>query len=130
MGSAVLGNAGARGARPFALNWNATLEQLWKMQFVYPHGRHDPGTRGRRAVADDPLPSWNEGLTKKAIVDFVVRVTTEGDPKFVPVAERIAAFDNDGTLWCEQPTYVQVAFAVDRIKVLSAEHPEWKQYVL
>jgi phosphoserine phosphatase len=79
-----------------------------------------------QAVADDPLPSWNPGPAKRAIIDFVARVTTEGGPDFVPVAERIAAFDNDGTLWCEQPMYVQVAFAVDRIQVLSADHPEWK----
>ncbi len=79
-----------------------------------------------KAAAGDPLPSWSEGPPKKAIVDFVARVTTNGGPDFVPVAERIAAFDNDGTLWSEQPTYVQVAFALDRIQVLSAEHPEWK----
>jgi hypothetical protein len=74
----------------------------------------------------DPLPSWNEGATKRAIVDFVVRTTTAGSKGFVPVAERIATFDNDGTLWCEQPMYVQAAFMVDRIQILSQEHPEWK----
>ena len=61
-------------------------------------------------AADDPLPSWNEGPSKKAVLDFVVRVTKEGSPDFVPVADRIAVFDNDGTLWCEQPVYVQAVF--------------------
>jgi phosphoglycolate phosphatase-like HAD superfamily hydrolase len=75
----------------------------------------------------DPLPSWNESAAKKAIVDFVTRVTQEGGPDFVPVAERIATFDNDGTLWAEQPVYVQLAFALDRVKALASQHPEWKQ---
>jgi hypothetical protein len=72
------------------------------------------------------LPSWNDGATKKAIVEFVARVTKEGGRDFVPAAERIATFDNDGTLWCEQPIYFQLAFALDRIKALAPEHPEWK----
>src|SRR5450755_1670762 len=66
----------------------------------------------------DPLPSWNEGSAKKAIVQFVNDVTSVGGPGFVPVAERIATFDNDGTLWVEQPMYVQFLFALDRLKVL------------
>ncbi len=74
----------------------------------------------------DPLPSWNEGGAKSAIVDFVARVTQEGGPDFVPLAERIATFDNDGTLWSEQPVYFQVAFAFYRIRALSPKHPEWK----
>jgi phosphoserine phosphatase len=74
----------------------------------------------------DPLPSWNEGTVKKSITDFVARVTTPGGAEFVPVAERIATFDNDGTLWCEQPVYFQVAFAFDRIKAMAPQHPEWK----
>ena len=77
-------------------------------------------------AAEDPLPSWNDGPGKKAVVDFVARVTKEGSPGFVPVAERIAVFDNDGTLWAEQPMYVQLAFALDRVKALSSQHPEWK----
>jgi hypothetical protein len=76
--------------------------------------------------ADDPLPSWNEGPAKKAIVSFVTRVTKEGGPDFVPVADRIATFDNDGTLWCEMPLYNQFVFAIDRVKILSVTHPEWK----
>ena len=79
------------------------------------------------APAADPLPSWNEGATKKSIVDFVARVTRDGGPDFVPPSERIATFDNDGTLWSEQPLYVQLLFALDRVKALAAEHPEWKQ---
>jgi hypothetical protein len=73
----------------------------------------------------DPLPSWNDTASKKAIVAFVERVTKEGSPDFVPVAERIAVFDNDGTLWCEQPVPVQLYFAFDRVKALSTQHPEW-----
>jgi phosphoglycolate phosphatase-like HAD superfamily hydrolase len=73
-----------------------------------------------------PLPSWNDGAAKTAIVAFVEKVTTQGGPDFVPVEERIATFDNDGTLWTEQPIYFQIAFAVDRAKALAPEHPEWK----
>ncbi len=78
-------------------------------------------------VPPDPLPSWNDGPAKSAIVSFVTRVTTENGPDFVRPAERIAAFDNDGTLWCEQPAYVQAVFVRDRIRVLAPEHPEWKE---
>ena len=67
----------------------------------------------------DPLPSWNEGATKASILDFVARVTTQGGPFFVPVDQRIATFDNDGTLWIEQPMYIQLAFALDRVKALA-----------
>ena len=78
------------------------------------------------AHAADPLPSWNEGKAKEAIVAFVEKVTKEESPDFVPPAERIATFDNDGTLWAEQPMYVQLAFALDRVKTLAQQHPEWK----
>jgi hypothetical protein len=71
----------------------------------------------------DPLPSWNDGAAKSAIVDFVARVTQDGGPDFVPPAERIATFDNDGTLWCEQPMQVQLFFAQDRLKALAAKDP-------
>jgi phosphoserine phosphatase len=74
----------------------------------------------------DPLPSWNDGPSKQAIVDFVARTTSPNGPDVVPVAERIAVFDNDGTLWAEHPTYFQLAFALDRIKALAPVHPEWK----
>ena len=73
----------------------------------------------------DPLPSWNDGATKKSITDFVARVTTQGGPDFVPVEERIATFDNDGTLWIEQPMYVQLAFALHRVGVLAPQNPTW-----
>ena len=66
--------------------------------------------------AADPLPSWNDGKAKQVILDFVAKVTNEGSPEFVPIADRIAVFDNDGTLWCEQPMYVQLAFAIDRVQ--------------
>jgi len=78
------------------------------------------------AHAADSLPSWNEGAAKKAIVAFVEKVTKEGTPDFVPVAERIATFDNDGTLWAEQPMYFQLLFALDRVEALALQHPEWK----
>ena len=79
------------------------------------------------AQAADPLPSWNDGKAKHAIVTFVECVTKEGTPDFVPAAERIAVFDNDGTLWSEQPMYVQLLFAIDRVKALAPKHPEWKK---
>jgi phosphoglycolate phosphatase-like HAD superfamily hydrolase len=78
------------------------------------------------AQAPDPLPSWNEGKAKQAITAFVDKTTREGSPDFVPAPERIAVFDNDGTLWSEQPVYFQGFFAVDRIKRLAPQHPEWK----
>lgn len=74
----------------------------------------------------DPLPSWNDSATKAAIVDFVAAVTTEGGPDYVAPNNRIATFDNDGTLWVEQPMYVQLAFALDRVKAMAPDHPEWK----
>ena len=69
-------------------------------------------------AAADPLPSWNDGASRRAIVDFVARVTREGDPDFVPVPERIATFDNDGTLWSEKPVPFQVVFAFDQVKAM------------
>jgi phosphoglycolate phosphatase-like HAD superfamily hydrolase len=74
----------------------------------------------------DSLPSWNDGPAKSAVTDFVQRVTTEGTPDFVPPAGRIAVFDNDGTLWSEQPAYFQLLFAIDRVKELAPQHPEWR----
>ena len=77
------------------------------------------------AWAQDALPSWNEGPAKKAIVEFVTKVTTPGSSNFVPVSDRIATFDNDGTLWSEQPVPVQFYFVADRVKALAPQHPEW-----
>jgi len=78
-------------------------------------------------VASDVMPAWNEGQAKQSIFDFVQRVTTAGSPDFVAEAERIAVFDNDGTLWSEQPAYFQLFFALDRVKALAPNHPEWKE---
>lgn len=79
-----------------------------------------------RARADEPLPSWNAGPSRQAILEFVARTTTSGSPDFVEPQDRIAVFDNDGTLWSEQPIYFQLAFALNRVKVLASAHPEWK----
>jgi phosphoserine phosphatase len=78
------------------------------------------------AQTSDPLESWNDGKARQAIIQFVEKVTEESSPDFVPAAERIATFDNDGTLWSEQPLYFQLLFAIDRVKALAPEHPEWK----
>jgi len=75
----------------------------------------------------DPLPSWNEGQTKQSIIKFVQAVTDKSSPNYVPPELRIATFDNDGTLWCEQPMYFQGFFAFDRVKALAPQHPEWKE---
>ena len=78
------------------------------------------------AQTDDPLPSWNDGNAKQSIIAFVTQVTEASSPDFVPPAERIAVFDNDGTLWSEQPMYFQLLFALDRVKALAPQHPEWQ----
>ena len=75
----------------------------------------------------DPLPSWNDGAAKQAILDYLARVTTKGGEDFVAPRDRIATFDNDGTLWTEKPTYFQVLFALERIKAMANDHPEWKE---
>src|SRR5262245_51861118 len=85
-----------------------------------------PGQAAAQQTAD-PLTSWNEGPAKAALTAFVARVTQPGGAQFVPPGQRIAVFDNDGTLWAEQPMYVQLAFALDRVKTLAPRHPEWKQ---
>jgi phosphoglycolate phosphatase-like HAD superfamily hydrolase len=79
-----------------------------------------------RAIAADPLPSWNDTAPRQAIIQFVAKVTKPGTADFVPVPERIAVFDNDGTLWSEQPIYFQLAFVVDRVQALAPQHPEWR----
>jgi phosphoserine phosphatase len=85
-------------------------------------------TAGRpdNAPGTDPLPSWNDGATKRAITDFVKRTTTEGSAEYVRVPDRIALFDNDGTLWVEQPMYTQLAFILDDVRKLAPQHPEWR----
>jgi len=84
-----------------------------------------PQSSATVAVAD-PLPSWNEGASKKSIIDFILRTTKEGSSDFVPVADRIACFDNDGTLWTEKPYPFQLFFVIDRIKAMAPQHPVWK----
>jgi len=101
--------------------------QRWILLFVtvaFVLGLHAQPSVGQQTT--DPLPSWNDGVNKRAIIDFVNRVTKEGGPEFVPIPQRIATFDNDGTLWSEQPIYFQFAFALDRVKALAPNHPEWK----
>ena len=78
------------------------------------------------AAQADPLPSWNDGEPKRSILTFVQSVADQNGPDYVPPAARIAVFDNDGTLWSEQPLYIQLAFALDRVKALAPEHPEWR----
>lgn len=87
------------------------------------------GDRRGGAASDkaDPLPSWNDGAAKQNILKFVREATTQGGPNYVPPVERIAAFDNDGTLWSEQPVYFQALFVRDRLKLLAEKHPEWKE---
>jgi hypothetical protein len=115
------------------------VEETWKMKQISKFAGAGRGVRptllalllwalsGIAALAQsDPLPSWNEGVVKKSITDFVTRVTAHGGADFVPVARRIAIFDNDGTLWTEQPVYFQLAFAFDRVKAMAPQHPEWK----
>jgi hypothetical protein len=87
---------------------------------------HPDAASAQAATSANPLPSWNDGATKQSILDFVAAVTREGSPDFVPPAERIATFDNDGTLWVEHPMYTQLTFVLDRVKVLAPQHPEWR----
>jgi phosphoserine phosphatase len=91
-----------------------------------PGSSNAPATPATAPVPRDALPSWNDGPSKKALTTFVSRVSTDGSPDFVPGNERVAVFDNDGTLWAEQPIYFQLAFALDRVKALAPQHPEWQ----
>jgi hypothetical protein len=84
------------------------------------------GLFGGAGAQTDPLPSWNDGTTKQSVFTFVQTVTDRASPQFVPPEQRIATFDNDGTLWAEQPIYFQLAFVLDRVKALAPQHPEWK----
>jgi hypothetical protein len=83
------------------------------------------GTGSQPVSATDPLPSWNDGDAKQSILGFVARVTDPASPDFVSEPERIAVFDNDGTLWAEKPVYFQLLFAIDRVKAMAPDHPEW-----
>ena len=82
--------------------------------------------KNETSVSNDPLPSWNEGASKQSIIDFVKNTTDTSSKGFVPLADRIACFDNDGTLWTEKPLPFQLYFIIDRIKALAPKHPEWK----
>jgi hypothetical protein len=99
-------------------------QQSFALSFVWRIGMALSGGAG--AAPDDPLPSWCEGAAKSAIMNFVARVTTADSPDYVAPEERIAAFDNDGTLWAERPYYFQLAFALDQVKTLAPLHPEWE----
>jgi len=87
---------------------------------------HPNAASAQGTPSGNSLPSWNDGATKQSILEFVAAVTREGSSDFVPPAERIATFDNDGTLWVEQPRYTQLTFALDRVKAVAPLHPEWK----
>lgn len=100
---------------------------LFILLFVFGCNEKPAETSSLDKVAiQDPLPSWNEGKSKQAIIDFVTKTTKEGSPDFIPEADRIACFDNDGTLWSEQPMYFQLVFALDYIKKEASSHPEWQ----
>lgn len=97
---------------------------LWLLVLLLPAGCTTENAT--TPVPAEVLPSWNEGASRRAILDFVERVTTPGSPDFVEPAARIATFDNDGTLWSEQPAYFQFLFAIDRVRAMAPDHPEWK----
>ena len=101
-----------------------TAPGVWLQRTDSTGWRARGGTEAATAAAD-PLPSWNDGPARSSIVDFVARVTQEDGPDFVPPPERIATFDNDGTLWSEKPVPFQLLFALDRVKALAPQHPEW-----
>jgi len=110
------------GAAVFHLgNFGTAAKELWRLE-----SDQVPVPAAAASNANDPLPSWNAGDAKSAILEFVRKVTTPGTPDFVPIGDRIATFDNDGTLWCEMPIYTQCAFAIDRVHQLAPEHPDWK----
>jgi haloacid dehalogenase-like hydrolase len=116
----------SRRALVSALSTLPALATLGPVSALAQAGNLPSGVPASGDLPPDGLPSWNDTATKKAIVAFVERVTKQGSPDFVPEDERIATFDNDGTLWAEQPLYFQVLFALDRVKVLAPQHPEWK----
>lgn len=107
------------------INWQS-MDTVRKLVLILTALVGGASLSAAEAQVADPLPSWNEAAPKRAIVRFVQGVTKEGAPGFVPVAERVAVFDNDGTLWSEQPIYFQAFFIFDRIRALAPDHPEWK----
>jgi hypothetical protein len=109
----------------FGVSRRALLSALSVLPALAMH-RPVSAASGDMSPRGELLPSWNDAASKNAIVAFVDRVTKQGSPDFVPEPERIATFDNDGTLWAEQPLYFQLLFALDRVKLLAPQHPEWK----
>ncbi|NRA93367.1 MAG: haloacid dehalogenase-like hydrolase [Psychroserpens sp.] len=109
------------------------IKSLWKPTFgllviLIINGciQEKKGFENNMVTKEDPLPSWNESASKTAIISYVDDVTNENSPNFIPIPDRIATFDNDGTLWSEKPAYFQLFFAIDRVKELAKNHPEWK----
>ena len=91
-----------------------------------PTSKKDKEIVNQETEITDPLPSWNEGTTKTSIINYVNDVVNVESENFITIPDRIATFDNDGNLWSEQPAYFQLFFAIDRVKALAADHPEWK----
>jgi len=103
------------------------LISIFLFSCTQPDTTEKKGTSNKVAVTNsDPLPSWNDVVSKKEIIAFVNTVTDSDNPNFIPIADRIATFDNDGNLWSEQPAYFQLFFAIDRVKAMAVDHPEWK----
>jgi phosphoglycolate phosphatase-like HAD superfamily hydrolase len=100
---------------------------LWAQCKQNPEQKPETTFENTPATPADPLPSWNDGATKQAIVAWVSKVTEKGSAEYLKPEDRIAVFDNDGTLWSEQPMYFQLAFILDRVKTLAPQHPEWKK---
>lgn len=107
------------------INWQS-MDTVRKLVLILTALVGGASLSATEAQVADPLPSWKHSAAKSAVVNFVQRLTKEGAPDFVPVAERVAVFDNDGTLWSEQPIYFQAFFIFDRIRALAPNHPEWK----
>ena len=97
----------------------------WIGLFLLLAGAYSCSSASMNTGAEDPLPSWNEGESKQSILGFVRDVTDPSSGSYVALPERIAVFDNDGNLWSEQPAYFQLFFAMDRVKEMAADHPEW-----
>ena len=108
------------------MNFNRRQLLATSLALPFGPGQSQSGPQIQQADRVVPLPSWNDGPARKAILAFVEEVTREGSTRFVPIPERVAVFDNDGTLWCEQPMYFQLAFAIDRVQAMANDHPEWR----
>src|SRR5215831_17232307 len=109
-----------------SLNRRKALSIVGALPVILEIALQSDATLAQSAALAPLLPSWNDGATKQSILDFVAAVTREGSPDFMPPTQRIATFDNDGTLWVEHPMYTQLVFALDRVKALAPQYPEWK----